>query len=81
MKLKLKNNLLNLTSLLVAQEQKVFLRERSNQLYSVISYYLAKVLTELPIFFITVNCLVGIVFWATNLNDTFSYKYYAFSKY
>ena len=66
---------------LVAEEKKIFLRERSNNLYSVPAYFFSKICCEIPIFFITTNCLIALIYPLTNLNDTFSYKYYMFSKY
>jgi len=64
----------------VSDERKVFLRERSNKLYSVLAYFLAKTLCELPIYFISVSCSIAIVYPSINLNDTFSGKYYAWGK-
>ena len=65
---------------LVAEDKKVFIRERSNKLYSVLSYFMAKVLGEIPVFFICVNFFIVVTYFSTNLNDTYIYKYYAFSK-
>lgn len=66
---------------LVADEKKVFMRERANNMYSVASYFLAKTLGEFPIYFISVNILLGIVYPSANLNDTYSYKYYVSGKF
>jgi hypothetical protein len=63
--------------ILVADEKKVFMRERANNMYSVASYFFAKTLAEFSIYFISVNVLLGIVYPSSNLNDTYSYKYYA----
>ena len=59
---------------------RVFTRERSNRLYSVNAYFWAKTISELPILFISNNLFGLIVYYATELNDTFSYKFYAFRK-
>jgi len=45
-------------------------------MYGVTSYFFSKTLGELPIYFISVNILIGIVYPSANLNDTFTYKYY-----
>lgn len=73
------NNIENFLIFIVSDERKVFLRERANKSYSVFSYFIAKTLCELPIFFISVNCFITVLYPSINLNDTFSWKYYAFS--
>ncbi len=65
---------------LVAEDKKIFMRERSNKLYSISAYFFAKVISELPIFFIGNNLYGVITYFATELNDTYSYKYYIFRK-
>jgi len=67
--------------ILVSEERKVFLRERSNKLYSVFAYFITKVLTEIPIFFICYSIFFAIIYPATNLNDTYSHRYYALGKF
>jgi len=66
--------------LLVAEEKKIYLREKSNQLYSVAAYFFAKISCQIPILFITTNCLFFLIYILTNLNETFTYKFYLFSK-
>jgi ABC-type multidrug transport system ATPase subunit/ABC-type multidrug transport system permease subunit len=63
--------------LIFADERKVFLRERSNRLYKVISYYVAKMFYEVPAMIIGTNVFVCIIYWSTELNDTYSWIYYA----
>jgi hypothetical protein len=66
------------TLLVFPEERKVFLRERSNGLYRVISYILGKSIAEIPVFFIS-SCIFGVLlYWSSFMNDTFSYKYYTY---
>ncbi len=64
----------------VSDEKKVFLRERSIKLYSAFSYFMAKTMCEFPVYFINVCCYFAIIYPSVNLNDTFSGKYFGFSK-
>jgi hypothetical protein len=57
------------------------MRERSNKLYSISAYFLAKTLSELPIFMVANNLFGVIIYHATEMNDTYSYKYYVFRKF
>lgn len=60
---------------LVSNERRVFLRERSNKLYSVFSYFMAKLISELPVQIIG-NILFGVIIYFTvDFNDT-SYRKY-----
>lgn len=63
---------------LVAQERRVFTRERSNRQYSVFSYFLAKIVGEIPALSVGCGLFAVIVYWAAEINDTFSYKYWAY---
>jgi len=63
--------------LIFADERQVFLRERSNKLYQVSSYYVSKMFYEIPAMAIGINIFVAIIYWACELNDTYSWTYYA----
>ncbi len=67
-------------NLIVFSEKKVFLRERANKLYSVLSYYVAKFINDLPIYFFSASCYTLIVYYSAFLNDLYSYKFFVFSK-
>lgn len=67
--------------LLVAEEKKIYLRERSNGLYSVPAYFFAKISHEVPLYFLTTNCLLTLIYLLAGLNDTFSYKFYLISRF
>jgi len=41
---------------------------------------MAKTLSELPVFFISVNCFIAIIYPSVNLNDTYSRKYFAYGE-
>lgn len=49
-------------------------------MYQIPAYFLAKTLGEIPIFFISTNIYIGLLYFILQMNDTFSYKYYAYSK-
>jgi len=66
------------TLLSYPEEKKVFLRDRANSLYRVITYVVARSIAEIPVFFLTSSIFSLIVYWTAFLNDTFSYKYYTF---
>ena len=66
------------TILVFSDEKKVFMRERANSLYSVLAYFLAKFFSELPVLFVSNNLFGLIVYYSTELNDTYSFKYFAF---
>ena len=70
----------NILLKLVSDEQKVFMRERSNKLYSVAAYFFAKIFSELPIYFITAVLFGLLVFNSVDFNYTYSYKYYVYRK-
>ena len=59
----------------VSDERSVFLRERSTRLYSVLSYYMAKTFTELPIAFIIASLFMVIIYYICGLNDIYSTKF------
>nr|UOU03353.1 ATP-binding cassette subfamily G-like 2 [Brachionus rubens] len=50
-------------------ELPVFLRDYQNGMYRVISYYLAKILTDLPTFFVLPIVFMTIAYWMANLNN------------
>nr|QUF59467.1 ATP-binding cassette transporter Abcg-like2 [Brachionus angularis] len=50
-------------------ELPIFYRDHENGMYRVISYYLAKILTDLPNFFILPIVFMSIVYWMANLNN------------
>lgn len=52
-------------------ELPVFLREHKNGMYRTDVYYLAKTLSEIPIFIITPLLLITISYWMIGLNDSF----------
>nr|QUF59469.1 ATP-binding cassette transporter Abcg-like5 [Brachionus angularis] len=47
----------------------IFLREHQNGMYSVISYYLAKIITDLPKFIVLPFVFITINYWMSNLNN------------
>ncbi|RNA38237.1 white-like isoform X1 [Brachionus plicatilis] len=51
-------------------ELPIFVREYQNGMYKVISYYLAKILTDLPTFFILPILFMSIAYWMANLNNS-----------
>ena len=56
----------------------MLVRERSNNLYTVPTYYIAKYIMDMPHLFIG-NALFGlIIYLSVRLNENYSYKYYAF---
>lgn len=55
------------------------MHERSNNMYYLPSYYLAKVTSEIPVCMIMVS-IFSYIYIIVGLNDTFSYKYFSFSK-
>lgn len=66
--------------LVFSDERRVFTRERANKLYTVFAYFISKTFSELPVFFIAVNLYGVIIYHAAELNDTYSWQYFAFSK-
>ncbi|CAF0898548.1 unnamed protein product [Brachionus calyciflorus] len=50
-------------------ELPIFLREYQNGMYKVISYYLAKIFTDLPTFFFLPIVFMSIAYWMANLNN------------
>lgn len=66
--------------LVFSDERRVFTRERSNKLYTVLSYFIGKTFAELPVFFIAVNLYCVIIYYSCELNDMYSWQYFAFSK-
>jgi len=61
-----------------ADERKILIRERANNLYSVGSYFISKICMELPALFIgnTITAIM-IYFWC-RLNETYNSKYFIF---
>lgn len=55
------------------------MRERANNLYSVFAYFITKVLAEVPGHLIAGNLFLVLIWWSCQLNDTFSWKYWATS--
>nr|QNH67901.1 ATP-binding cassette transporter subfamily G-like protein 2 [Brachionus rotundiformis] len=51
-------------------ELPIFIREYQNGMYKVISYYLAKTLTDLPTFFVLPILFMSIAYWMANLNNS-----------
>jgi ABC-type glutathione transport system ATPase component/ABC-type multidrug transport system permease subunit len=66
------------TILVFSEEKKVFMRERANSLYSVFAYFIAKFFSELPVNFVSNNLFGLIIYYSTELNDTYSFKFFAF---
>ena len=56
-------------------EKPVFLREVNNNMYSVSSYFFAKVLTETPLGLMIPFVMITSSYWLINLNDSQSQKY------
>lgn len=54
-------------NILVAEERRVFLRERSNKLYSVTGYFIARVTSDLPHLIITTNIFLVLVYISSTL--------------
>nr|UOU03360.1 ATP-binding cassette subfamily G-like 10 [Brachionus rubens] len=46
----------------------IFIREHQNRMYRVISYYLSKVLIDLPVFILIPAVFVTIIYWMADLN-------------
>jgi ABC-type multidrug transport system ATPase subunit len=68
------------SSLFVFSEQKkIYDRERSNNLYSISAYFLAKLFSEIPLIMMSVNSLLTLTYLISDFNDTFSWKYYLFN--
>jgi ABC-type multidrug transport system ATPase subunit len=65
---------------LVSDERKVFLREYTGKMYQIPSYFIARTCTEIPVFFISTNIYIGLLYQVLILNDTYSYKYFAYGK-
>lgn len=63
---------------LVAEDRKVFVKDRSNGLYSTTAYYLAKLASTIP-GLVLASCLYSIiVYYAIGLNQIFGFKFYYF---
>jgi len=54
------------------------MRERSNNLYGILPYYISKILGEIPLFIVSNNLFCVLVYFSCELNDTFSYQYWSF---
>lgn len=63
---------------LVADERKVLVRERTNHLYGIVSYYFAKILMDFPHLFVGNTLFAMIIYLSTRLNDVYAYKYFIF---
>lgn len=48
----------------------LFIREHQNRMYQVISYYLSKVILEVPMFVFMPFIFMTVVFWMSNLSDS-----------
>lgn len=53
-------------------ELPIFIREHQNRMYSVISYYLARVVLDLPIFIVLPFIFTTICYWMADLNNDLS---------
>jgi len=61
-----------------ADERKILIRERANNLYSVLSYFISKVLMELPVILIGNTLFAILVYFWVRLNETSNSKYFIF---
>lgn len=59
------------SNLLIFQiERDVFFREHANQMYSVMPYYMTKLMIELPVLILTPLVMMLITYWAIGLRAT-----------
>lgn len=54
------------------------MRERTNRLYSVWTYYLTKWVMDLPHLFCGNTLLCVIIYYSVRLNDSYAYKFFVF---
>lgn len=64
---------------LVCEERNVFVRERSNYLYTPLAYYISKNISLIPISLVTQSLLSCIIYYPVNLNSTYGYKFWMFT--
>jgi len=64
-----------------AEERKVLIRERTNNLYNIFAYYVAKVLMDLPHLFISTSLFGMIIYLSTRLNEIYAWKYFVYIGY
>ena len=55
-------------SLLLPEDGPVLMREQGSKMYSILAYYISKVLSEFPMMFILVTILYGLVYFSVGLN-------------
>lgn len=70
---------INNIALLFPNERPVFLREVNNNMYCVSSYFVGKVISELPSSLIIPTIMSLIIYWALGYNTEESYKYPLFN--
>ena len=64
---------------IVCEERSVFVRERSDFLYSPLAYYISKIISLIPISCVTQCLLSCIIYYSVNLNSTYAYKFWMFT--
>ena len=62
----------------VSEERKVIVRERTNNLYSIFTYYISKIIMDLPHLFIGSFLFGMIIFLSCRLNEVFTYKFFIY---
>lgn len=71
-------NAVNSNVTVFSEERQIFLRERSNKLYSPFAYYISKVFDLIPFTIIPMNLLSIICYYSVNLNPIAGYKFWVF---